>query len=375
MKTLFLLLICLLWIPAACQRDEDRFVVVTVQGTAPVEQNRNPEPVARNEAKRAAVEQVIGAYVRSDTQVEGSRLLYDTIISKVEGYAVVIAGPLQPRQVSGIYSADYQVKVFLQRLGAPRGLLEELQERGLFRAIRTMILIPDASPAEESAVRALSDYGFKMIDSQFLRLSLREDRENLHDNKRWLARLRGVADLAIIGDAHSGSVPRPSLARDSRFVSYRAQVTLRAIWVDTGEVIASASARGIPVADLNDTIARDRALSQAAEQAARELMPKILQANAFSPGKVSRLIELEVTGISNYSDANHLRAFLEKMEGVQEIVRFQYDQGRVVCELNVSENGKTAVADRLDQWALSRDWLLRVKSVSENKIEIETIRR
>ena len=277
MKKFFLILalIMLMNFSAAAQ-------TVTVDG---VGRDRN-EAVAN--AERLAVEQVVGAYVDSQTLVENALLQLDEIYTHAQGYVSGVKILSEGQAANGLYKVTASMNVASEPNSALISQLETVMRLNDPRI--TVIMLKDDAAAgthDELAETALND---KLLTLSFSHVVDADIVANL-ENARLLERLyngeRGLvgvgsslgADYLILGKTHTNSqnVRLPDYNRggykEMALIVANADITAKIIKLSTGDIVGtfSVTAKGNDV--IKDNSERN-AVRAAAENAALELEKK-----------------------------------------------------------------------------------------------------
>ena len=172
--------------------------------------------------------------------------------------------------------------------------------------------------------------------------------------------------MLIVGKALSKPASGgPSVLKQSGMVSCQAVVNLRAIRADDGTVLATANQQSAAV-HIDQVTGGTMALQRAAEQAARELMQKILERwreDVYN----QTTVQLRLTGVQDYQEVVKLKNMISSLvRGVQGIVQRDFVNGSVLLELSVKSTA-ARVADELVEKDFS-PYRFEIVSVSQNTI-------
>ena len=315
MMSLFVLL-------AASSTAAQESKTVAAEGVAAIQEGR--VDIARDasleDAQKRAVEQAIGILIDSQTQVENYQLISDKILSQTKGY-------IKRYNVSGEVTEGTLLRVRINAEVALGKLNDDLSGIGILlgqmHKPRTMILIAeqnmgnqwyawwwgpgtgrgggtaigqqtDMGVVENTFMDKFIEKGFEFIDHQVAAKNIKvtsayKIQELNVDQARTLGS-QADAEVVIIGKAFSK--PAGSI---SGMISAQADLSVRAVRTDTGQVIASATTHSAAV-HISDTTAGTEALRKAAADAADQMITKILTAYSREVGG-TRSINITITGL------------------------------------------------------------------------------
>lgn len=204
---------------------------------------------ALSDAKRLAVEQMVGIYVDSKTSVENNTEISDEIYTKagsfISRYRILGEGK---NGTEGNYFVKIRAVVPL------RPVIDALKDLGILKQWKIMVSIPSAPSCEKELIKKLVRAGYPALKSG--------------------------AEILISGEATVEPIAENG-KKNFIFKSARAKLSLRVIRVDSGETItfesASASAK-----DISGTLAGKKALTRAADGLADGLIDTIIMVPASS---------------------------------------------------------------------------------------------
>lgn len=310
---------------------------------------------AIDDALRKAVEQAVGTMVSSETVTQNFQLLSDKIFSKSRGYVrnykIVSEG-----QDSGAYVVKVEAEVSSGNLqNDVQGILQVLKAKNM---PRVLVMIAEQQvgasgtsawwqdkgfstsldAVENSFMNAWLPKGVKFVDRQALQGKIKvgpaitSTADPSADAIKEFGTASG-ADVVIVGKAVAsvaGSI------MGSQLQSVRAEISLRVISVDNGNIIATAT-RSEAVSHVNPPTGGTLALKKAGEAAAGELLEKILatwEAEVAGPST----IQLVIHNVKAAKDLRVLAQTLrEQVRGVQEVRQRSYK--KKVAELEVELKG------------------------------------
>ena len=254
---------------------------VTVDGAG-----RNKDEAIKN-AERAAVEQVVGNFVDSQTLVENAMLKLDEIYTHARGFVSGVK-ILSEEKSDGLYKVTARMNVESEPNSALIGQLETVMRLNDPRI--TVIMMRDnlaAGTHDELAETALNDklltVGFSHVVDADIVANLENARllERLYNGEKGLVGVGSSygADYLVLGQTHTNSqnVMLPDYKnggyKTMAMIVANADITAKIIKLTTGEIVGtfSVTAKGNDV--IKDNSERN-AIRNAAEDAALELEKK-----------------------------------------------------------------------------------------------------
>jgi hypothetical protein len=327
MKTRALLFIAVLALTASVAASAQQ--VVTVTGTAAIlnKDTAQARDRAIESALRAAVEQVIGSMVDSESLVKNNELLSDKIYTQTHGYIsnYNILGE-KPDMDTNIYSVKIEATVKQGSLQDDLNSLGVLMRR--MKMPRVAVVLNEVGwTATTQLQKMLRDKGFLVVDTG----------ERFH-NEQFVREFWGMsepaqtdllkqygAEVVILGNALEASA-----GSAGPLASYRGSVSFRALKTDTKELLGTSSFQ------TNSVRSPEQAIFECTNKAGREVMDQITSQWAKEASS-TRVLTLELTGAAA-AKANEIGKRLQSEgRGIQEaIVR---DSGSGTATLNVSMQG------------------------------------
>lgn len=234
--------------------------------------------------------------------------------------------------------------------------------------ILTTPRVPDPA-AETEIIRVLRESGLRMVDDRRVR-ELREDREFAAQLARADAsalhalRTQSGADVLIVGEAIAQANDRQTEGTSSTLT--RARVEARAIFLETGEIMASGDSHSAG-RDLSNTLACKDALRNGGRDLAGKL---IAQFASFSSkgGERTVTVTLEIGGWTKLTAA---RAFLDAvgaMPGVSRAVQNDYRAGVLFATVSASPAAARELAVQLESDPRFVRYGVGIESASTGKI-------
>jgi len=299
---------------------------------------------ALEDARRKAVEKVVGVLVDSETLVENFQLVSDKIYSQSAGY---ICG----EEITNERRDEYNYYVTIHACVAQGNLEDNLLAIGIcLRRLenpRTMLMIAeqnvgqtryhgwweqgsDLSIVEEKLMEAFNEKGFPLIDPNVAGGNIRvvkaiggepDPNDAVKIGKSF------NAEYVVIGKATSTCREKDQYG----FYSCYANVTARIVKVDNGRIFGSASASG-KSAHIDEHESGVRALKKAAEELAPALVKKITQ-RCEKETTGGNEYKLTLTGVESISALGDFIRIVESIRGVEGVSRRSYGGGEAVLEV------------------------------------------
>ena len=349
---------------------------VEVEGRAAItgDDREQARQAARADALRNAVEQVLGAYVASDTLVRDFKTVRDEIATRAEGYAS-IEHILSEGAQGDIYTLRARVRVFLvdheEKGKTLQGLLQYLHSRGELRSKQIAVIFPQGCELVEEKIReALIRAKFKVVDSVRVH-KLREDRviQQLLRGETDMARLhelskQSIADIIITGRV--SITPRGALGRIG---VYDIRLSYQAILLDTAEIVAESAVDVRGVQALDARIALQKGLEWSTPELTSSVSRDLLL-GVF--GNIIARVNVEVGGFERFSDCDAFVNTLRKVLGVQRVGRQDFAGGLLILEVEVERAHRQRLAGAIESLEL-QGFRVQVRTVTPNRIEAQAV--
>jgi hypothetical protein len=320
---------------------------------------------ALRDAQRKAVEQAVGTMIAAETMVENFQVLRDSIYSKSQGYiqkyAIVREGPQ-----NDLYSVTISAEV------ATGNLKNDLSALGLLIARvgkpRTLFMIAEQNIGQEIYVfwwswfvKGGAAFAGQTVDMAVSETVLKEEFLNKGFNVVDISSATGkfevsnayrIADLTNDGAREFGRklnaeivIKGKALAKEgprtagSSVGSYLADITVSAIRVDNGQVLAS-TRDSAPARHVSQHVGGNQALQNAARKVADKLIEQI---TAKWTGEVSggQLVQLTIRGLAGMKDLVKVKEFLQsQVRGVQSVIQRSFEGGVAVLEVDAKSSAQ-----------------------------------
>jgi hypothetical protein len=349
-------------------------------------------------AQRQAVEQAVGTMIASETAVENFQVLKDSIYSKSQGYiqkfnivregaqndlySVTISATVATGDIKNDLSA---LGLLMARVGKPR-VLFMIAEQNIGQEIYVFWWswwgkggqsftgqTVDMAVSETILKEEFLNKGFNVVDISVVtgkfEISNAYRMADLTDSgAREIGKKMG-AEVIVKGKVLAKPGPRSA---GSEVGSYLADITVSAIRVDNGQVLASAR-DSAPARHVSQHVGGNQAIENAAKKVADKLIEQI---TAKWSGEVSggQLVQITIRGLSGMKDLVKVKDFLQtQVRGVQSVIQRSFEGGVAVLELDAKSSAQQ-IGDELAQkdfGALDLD----VTSATANTLEVMATRK
>jgi len=351
-------------------------IIVTATGQAMIQ--GGDEKKAREAAKQAvlnaALEEGIGMYITSKTHVENMQLIQQIIVSQTGGLAAV-KKIISEKKENGYYKIQAEVWV------SPIPLISILRQNGILREWRVMVVIPEfhiqrpvPDPAAETEIlRQFIQAGFKAVDPKAYQEIRNANPAFFKNSKKSLtfAKQKG-ADILITGEAFSERAGDATGSLMSGLVGCNARVEVKAIAVDTGEIIFSDAYNSmVPQLHTSEAVAGKKALQVAAE----EIGGKLVMAVSLRPASLSRPKIIEAGIFPDVKTAVLFQKEISKLPGVRKVHREQYDNGHLMLEVDVNSNEAENLDLYIEKNVSLPGYRIVIDAASRSLIRIEVIKK
>jgi len=365
-------------------------VTVDVEGFASIAGGRKDaaREAALNNAFRRAIEQVVGVMVDSKTAVENSQLLNDNILSKSSGF-------IKTYRITGeAFDADScrvsinatvstvrlekgldDIGMLMRKLGKPRiAVVMTEQNIGNDGPVGSLSSAAVSAGIAESVIHdVFGRKGYNLVDRETLVAIAARERLISSGSVPVEAALQvaagGGAEVVIIGQAVAKA--GASAISGTNMRSSQATITARVVDADTGQLVASYSARST-VAHVNPTAGGSEALSNAARELAEQLNRQIVSKWSRKVAG-TRTARISISGIA-YNDIARLRGLMrQQLVHVEDTVERGFRNGTLMLDAEITCPVK-ALTDEIMSARLN-GFRFRVLSYTGNTLKLKMIRR
>ncbi len=359
---------------------------VTAEGVAGIQQGAVDiaRDAAVEDAQKRAVEQAIGVMIDSQTQVENYQVISDKILSQIKGY-ITKYNVIGENQDSGLLRVRINAEVSLGKLSDDLSAVGILM--GQMHKPRTMIMIAeqnigrqmyawwwgvhaaetDLSVVENTFMNKFTEKGFEFIDHQVASKEIKvTGAYKVQDLSASQAKTLGQqadAEVVIIGKA----VAKLYGDIGGGMKSVQADLSAKAVRIDTGQVIASATTHAAAV-HITDVTAGTEALKKAANQAAEDMMNQILAVYSKEVGG-TRPVAITVNGLSKTQFVKFKDVLRNQVRGIKEL----HERSFAGTTAKISVDSKSSAQQISDELAL-RDFgtfAVEVVGSTANSLELK----
>ncbi len=388
-KLLALLIVplMLLSVQAFGQEDSDgKTVTVTGEGVIFNNDQVTAKDKAIDSALRRAVEQAVGTFVKSTTLVENYVTVEDRILAQARGF--VKEWKILSEKVEGnVVSVKVQAVVAATKL---KNSLDAIQWAVAQKEYpRVMLMIAEQNVGEESysywwgntastvsmsqventLTEELDKVGFVVIDPQVLsgKIQMKDAYKvtsaGMKDEAAIEIAMLTDAQVVIVGTAVATSAG--PVMEGSKLLSGQADISLKAINVDNGQVLATGTAHAAD-AHISKVTAGNNALRKTARKIAGDLIAKLAEKWSSTVG----VITLEVKGLNSYDTLLKFETALKNnVRGVKGVSERRMSGEGALLDIYIS--GKAShLASELSGGVFS-DFSLKVVEVTQNLIKVE----
>ncbi len=360
--------------------------MVTAEGVAGIQ--GNAKDIARDaaieDAQKRAVEQAVGILIDSQTQVENYQLISDKILSQTKGYIThySIVGETED---SGLLRVTINAEVALGKLTDDLSGIGILL--GQMHKPRTMIMIAeqnigpewyawwwgaqgqtmDMGVVENTFIDVFTQKGFEFIDHDAAEKNIKvTPAYKVQDLTTAQAQTLGNqadAEVVIVGKA----VAKLYGDIGGGMKSAQADLSVRAIRTDTGQILASATTHGAAVHITPET-AGTEALKKAATAAAEQMADKILAVYSREVGG-TRSVNIVVSGLNKTQFVKFKDVLRNQVRGIQGLHERSFENN--TAKISVDTKGS---AQSLSDELLLKDFGafgVEVVSSTANSLELK----
>ena len=309
---------------------------VSAEGVASIQQGAidMARDAALEDAQKRAVEQAIGILIDSQTQVENYQLISDKILSQTKGY-ISRYNVTGETQEGALLRVRITAEVSLGKLNDDLSAIGILL--GQMHKPRTMIMIAeqnighewhawwwgnhgeqtDIGVVENTFMDVFTQKGFEFVDhataAKEIRVTGAYKTQDLSVEQAKTLGNQADAEVVIVGKALA------KLYGDigGGMKSVQADLSAKAVRTDTGQVIATATAHAAAV-HITDTTAGIEALKKASNQAAEQMMEKILSVYSREAGG-TRPISITITGLNKTQFVKFKDALRNQVRGIKDL--------------------------------------------------------
>ena len=385
---LLLLSLFLVTTPVLAQESK----TVTAEGVAVVQGNNMDiaRDAAIQDAQTRAVEQAIGTLIDSQTQVENYQVISDKILSQIKGY-IKKYNIVRENKEDNLLRVTITAEVSLGQLSDDLSAIGMLL--GQMHKPRTMILVAEQNIGQEwhawwwwspgtvhasqsdmgiidnTLMDKFNEKGFEMIDQQAASQDIK------------VTQAYNVQDLSVQQVKTLGSQAHAEVVITGKGVaklygnvggglkSVQADLSLRAVRTDTGQVLATATTHAAAV-HISEITAGNDALKKAATEAADQLTTKILAQYSKEAGG-TRSINITVNGLNKTQFVKFKDVLRNQVRGIKAVNERSFQNG--VAKMSVdSKSSAQIVSDELSLKDFGT-FTVEVVSSTANQLELRVV--
>ena len=347
-------------LPALAQESK----TVIAEGVANIQDNARDiaRDMAVEDAQKRAVEQAIGILIDSQTVVENYQLISDNILSQTKGYIkkysivseTVDSGLLRVRinaEVSlGPLSDDLAgIRITIKRMNNPRTIVM-VAEQNVGKDVNAWWLgageESDISVVENTFMDKFTEKGFEFIDHQVASKEIKITKayrvQDLTASQAKALAGQTDAEVVIIGKA----VAKLYGEIGGGMKSVQADLSARAVRIDTGQVIATTTAHAAAV-HISELTAGTDALRKVTNQASDDLIEKIVAVFAKETGG-TRSINITINGLNKTQFVKFKDQLRNKVRSIKDLHERSFSGTTAKISVD-SKNSAQLLSDELVQ--------------------------
>jgi len=349
----------------------------------------NDIPAARDraldDAKRKAVEFVLGTMIDAQTRVENYQVMEDRILSWTRGYVrnykilsegKTAADMYEVKMLATVDQANVEkdfeaVQNLLQSMGNPR-VMFLIDEQNIGDTIdRYHYFQVDMTATETALMNKFLEKNFQVIDPGTVRQNKERDAviAAINGDSKAAASIAAALDAEVVvtGKAVAKVATGVNLGG---MKSCQASITARVIDADVGTVIATSS-KTAAYPHIDEIVGGTKAIEKAANQLGDELMARILE-KWRSRVYNANTVKLLATGVATYNEAANFRGALGfAARGIKAVNQRNLAGNTAEYDVQIQGNADQ-LARELDGRVLA-NYSLAVQNVTANKIMIKLV--
>ena len=305
---------------------------------------------ALRDAKRSAVEQVVGTYISSETLVSQASVVQDEIYAKAIGFVTDVRILDEDRR-NGAYNVRARVDVNTNPNSELMNRVEMIRALGDPR-IGVVVFKESSNDDYGSSQKSYDDITEESINATLLSMGFSHVMDaNIVAKLRNSSLLNSLynGDTNLLGDSSSYGVDVIVIAQssvdatkinlmqqsgnmvDTQLVRGSADITGKVIMLATGNIHGTFSVQGQGI-DISEKTAGNKALKAASANVAKEV-EKVLRKKA---AKAFDGVQILAT-VDDYEKLEELVAELKKVNGVQGVYMREYQNGKAVIDIETNQ--------------------------------------
>lgn len=349
----------------------------------------NDIPAARDraldDAKRKAVEYVLGTVIDATTRVENYQVMEDRILSWTRGYVRTFQILSEGKSGDDLYQVKMLATVdqtniakdveavqnLIQSMGNPR-VMFLIDEQNIGENLdRYHYFEVDMTASETALMNKFLEKNFQVVDPGTVRQNRERDAvvAAINGDTKAAASLAAALDAEVV-------ITGKALAKVATGVnlggmkSCQATLTARVIDGDVGTVLATSS-KTAAYPHIDEVVGGTKAIEKAANQVGDELIGKILEkwrARIYN----ANTVKLMVTGLNDYTEAANFRGALSYLaRGIKAVNQRALNGNTAEYDIQIQGNADQ-LARELDKRTVT-SYAVSVQSVSANKVMVKIV--
>ncbi len=290
-------------------------------------------------ALRAAVEQVIGTMVDSETLTQNARVIQDRIYTQSAGYVKKYEILTESTdEAANLYQVKIKAQVAKGSLESDLNAMGVLMQRLRMPRVAVMITGPASETATAVVQELLRAKGISVVDPHGV-----DNPDTFYswsDHRAATTARQWDAEVLVRGKVEGGT-GSPIGKGTSGLRSYQASVSLKALRTDTAQVLGNGSGSASKAAVGPSGL--DQAARQAARVAGQQMVRGLIQ-QWRKEVSGSRMVILTVKGLYSGKEGSFKKKLSEGGRGVQAIYLRSCTRGTCRFEVRIS-------GDATDLWA------------------------
>ena len=383
-----ILLILMVLIGAACPVAFSQVAEITAigHGTIYGTDRSAARDKAIEDAQRKAVEQTMGTMISAESISQNFQLIEDRILSLSSGYIktyrIVAESELNGEieiEIAAVVGTEkiqdslQAIKNLIHRMDKPKIMIliaeQSIQEEGTGESGTTnrtaSLSATNLGVAENSLIEYFRSKGFQFVDRQALagQIEVADPLVLVNDQKE-IQRIANLTDAQVV---IFGQAQARTAGEVGGISSGQANIALRALKTDSGEIIAASSAHAA-TPHVDPSTANTKSLIDASQKISQQLMDQILK-HWQSETNNTRTVSLTIQGAS-YAEIKKFRDWLpQNARGVKGI--YQRSVQNNTAELDIDLQGSAQnLADELSEKQFESRAII-VRDLLPNKIIID----
>lgn len=340
---------------------------------------------ALDDAKRKAVENVLGIVIDSETRVENYQMVDDRILSWTQGYIRNYQIVNEGKQADNTYQVRIQATVdqanlqkdatavqnLIQSMGNPR-VMFLIDEQNIGESFERYHYFDVNMTASETAMmNKFLEKNFQVVDPGTIRQNKERDAvmAAINGDAKAAAGIAASldAEVVITGKAIAKVATGINLGG---MKSCQATLTARVIDADVGTILAAGS-KTAAYPHIDEVVGGTKAIEKAADALADELINKILE-KWRSRYYEATSVKVMVMGLQNYNEAANFRSTLQyAARGIKAVNQRNLTGSTAEFDVQITGNAEQ-LARELDQRQLS-SFRLAVIGATQNKVTLKVI--